>query len=79
MTPGEIKRLYFIIRVFLSYGLDELIPKIKLTLPLRIGRLGFFWIRNQHKDSTIRRKASPCITRASTRMDQVWANVINPS
>ncbi|MBN6352865.1 ubiquinone biosynthesis regulatory protein kinase UbiB [Providencia alcalifaciens] len=50
MTPGEIKRLYFIIRVFLSYGLDELIPKIKLTLPLRIGRLGFFWIRNQHKD-----------------------------
>lgn len=42
MSPGEIKRLYFIIRVFLSYGLDELIPKIKLTLPLRIGRLGFF-------------------------------------
>ncbi|NIA45877.1 MULTISPECIES: ubiquinone biosynthesis regulatory protein kinase UbiB [Providencia] len=50
MTPGEIKRLYFIIRVFLSYGLDELIPKTKLTLPLRIVRLGFFWIRNQHKD-----------------------------
>ncbi|AFH93417.1 TPA: ubiquinone biosynthesis regulatory protein kinase UbiB [Providencia stuartii] len=49
MTPGEIKRLYFIIRVFLSYGLDELIPKVKLTLPLRIGRFGFFWIKNQHK------------------------------
>ncbi|EKT53065.1 putative ubiquinone biosynthesis protein UbiB [Providencia sneebia DSM 19967] len=42
MTPGEIKRLYFIIQVFLSYGLDELIPKTKLTLPLRIGRFGFF-------------------------------------
>ena len=27
MTPGEIRRLYFIIRTFLSYGLDELIPK----------------------------------------------------
>ncbi|AXH62896.1 ubiquinone biosynthesis regulatory protein kinase UbiB [Providencia huaxiensis] len=53
MTPGEIKRLYFIIRVFLSYGLDELIPKIKLTLPLRIGRLGFFWIRNKHKDKAL--------------------------
>ncbi|HDN2511458.1 MULTISPECIES: ubiquinone biosynthesis regulatory protein kinase UbiB [Providencia] len=53
MTPGELKRLYFIIRVFLSYGLDELIPKIKLTLPLRIGRLGFFWIRNQHKDKEL--------------------------
>ncbi|WP_333988084.1 ubiquinone biosynthesis regulatory protein kinase UbiB [Providencia huaxiensis] len=53
MTPGEIKRLYFIIRVFLSYGLDELIPKIKLTLPLRIGRLGFFWIRNKHNDKAL--------------------------
>lgn len=53
MTPGEIKRLYFIIRVFLSYGLDELIPKTKLTLPLRIGRLGFFWIKNKHKDKTL--------------------------
>lgn len=27
MTPGEVRRLYFIIRTFLSYGLDELIPK----------------------------------------------------
>lgn len=26
MTPGELRRLYLIIRVFLSYGLDELIP-----------------------------------------------------
>ncbi|MCW2256439.1 ubiquinone biosynthesis protein [Providencia alcalifaciens] len=53
MTPGEIKRLYFIIRVFLSYGLDELIPKIKLTLPLRIGRFGFFWIKNQHQGKEV--------------------------
>ena len=53
MTPSELKRLYFIVRVFLSYGLDELIPKIKLTLPLRIGRLGFFWIRNKHKDKDL--------------------------
>lgn len=53
MTPGELKRLYFIVRVFLSYGLDELIPKIKLTLPLRIGRLSFFWIRNKHKDKDL--------------------------
>ncbi|WP_409242447.1 hypothetical protein, partial [Enterobacter hormaechei] len=22
MTPGEIRRLYFIVRTFLSYGLD---------------------------------------------------------
>ncbi|WP_420209685.1 hypothetical protein, partial [Escherichia coli] len=24
MTPGEIRRLYFIVHTFLSYGLDEL-------------------------------------------------------
>lgn len=29
MTPGEVRRLYFIIRTFLSYGLDELIPDRK--------------------------------------------------
>lgn len=29
MTPGEVRRLYFIIRTFLSYGLDELIPKMQ--------------------------------------------------
>lgn len=50
MTPGELRRLYLIIRVFLSYGLDELIPKIRLTLPLRIGRYLFFWLPNRHKD-----------------------------
>lgn len=50
MTPGELRRLYLIIRVFLSYGLDELIPKIRLTLPLRIGRYLFFWLPNRHKN-----------------------------
>ncbi|SUH77164.1 ubiquinone biosynthesis protein [Salmonella enterica subsp. enterica serovar Sanjuan] len=30
MTPGEVRRLYFIIRTFLSYGLDELIPECVL-------------------------------------------------
>lgn len=50
MTPGELRRLYLIIRVFLSYGLDELIPKIRLTLPLRIGRYLFFWLPNRHKE-----------------------------
>lgn len=53
MTPGELRRLYLIIRVFLSYGLDELIPKIRLTLPLRIGRYLFFWIPNRHKDKPL--------------------------
>lgn len=53
MTPGEIRRLYFIIRTFLSYGLDELIPKIRLTLPLRFGRRMLFWMTNRHKDKLL--------------------------
>lgn len=30
MTPSELLRLYAIVRVFLTYGLDELIPKMRL-------------------------------------------------
>ena len=32
MTLGEIRRLYFIIKIFLTYGLDELIPRMRFTL-----------------------------------------------
>lgn len=32
MTPSELLRLYAIVRVFLTYGLDELIPKMRLLL-----------------------------------------------
>lgn len=53
MTPGELRRLYLIIRVFLSYGLDELIPRIRLTWPLRFGRYLLFWIPNRHKDKPL--------------------------
>jgi ubiquinone biosynthesis protein len=50
MTPGEIRRLYFIIKVFLSYGLDELIPRLRITFPIRLWRRGIFWLPNRHKD-----------------------------
>ena len=53
MILGEIGRLYIIVRVMLSYGLDELIPKIRLTLPLRLGRKLLFWIPNQHADQPL--------------------------
>jgi ubiquinone biosynthesis protein len=53
MTPGELRRLYFIIRTFLSYGLDELIPKMRITLPLRLWRRLVFWIPNRHKDKQL--------------------------
>ncbi len=49
MSFGEIRRLYFIIKVFLTYGLDELIPQMRITLPLRLWRRCVFWIPNQHK------------------------------
>lgn len=50
---GEICRFYLIIRVMLSYGLDELIPKTWLTLPLRLGRKLLFWISNNHPKLTL--------------------------
>ena len=53
MSFGELRRLYRIIRVFLSYGLDELIPKMRLTLPLRLWRKCLFWLPNRHKDQPL--------------------------
>ena len=53
MTPGEIRRLYFIVRTFLSYGLDELIPRMRITLPLRLWRRTLFWMPNRHKDQEL--------------------------
>ncbi|SUG44735.1 ubiquinone biosynthesis protein [Salmonella enterica subsp. arizonae] len=53
MTPGEVRRLYCIIRTFLSYGLDELIPRMRFTLPLRLWRYSLFWMPNRHKDKLL--------------------------
>jgi len=53
MTFGELRRLYLIIRVFLSYGLDELLPKMRLTLPLRLGRKCLLRMPNRHKDKPL--------------------------
>uniref|UniRef100_T1HSY3 ABC1 domain-containing protein n=2 Tax=cellular organisms TaxID=131567 RepID=T1HSY3_RHOPR len=37
----------------LSYGLDELIPHLRITLPLRIWRKFLFWMPNRHKDKPL--------------------------
>lgn len=37
----------------LSYGLDELIPKMRITLPLRLWRYSLFWMPNRHKDKPL--------------------------
>lgn len=49
MTFGELRRFYLIIHIFLSYGLDELIPITRLTLPVRLWRKCLFWMPNRHK------------------------------
>ncbi len=53
MALTEFRRLYLIVRVLLNYGLDELIPKIRLALPLRVGRHLFFWLKNNHKNKLL--------------------------
>ena len=45
-------RLYQINKVLLQHGLDELIPKRWLPLYAKLGRYGFFWLRNQHPSKT---------------------------
>lgn len=49
MTPSEFFRLYAIIRILLSYGLDELIPKNRLTLLPRLWCRCLFWMPNRHR------------------------------
>lgn len=49
MSFSEIKRLHFIIKVFLTWGLDELIPKRRITLPLRLLRPILVWLPHRHK------------------------------
>ncbi|ACS87515.1 ubiquinone biosynthesis regulatory protein kinase UbiB [Musicola paradisiaca] len=53
MTPGELLRLYRILSVLLTYGLDELVPRIPLTWPLRLWRRLLFWLPNRHKDKPL--------------------------
>ncbi|AKJ40837.1 Probable ubiquinone biosynthesis protein UbiB [Pragia fontium] len=53
MTPSELFRLYAIIRVFLTHGLDELIPKMRLTWPLRMWCRSLFWMKNKYPDKPL--------------------------
>ncbi|WMY96879.1 MAG: ubiquinone biosynthesis regulatory protein kinase UbiB [Arsenophonus sp.] len=52
MQPKKLKRFYYIMRIFLNYGLDEIIPKIKFTLPLKLLFYCLFWLSNKHKDKS---------------------------
>lgn len=68
MTPDELRRLYFIIRVLLSYGVDEFLPKMRLTLLLRFSRWLLFWIPNQHQD----KPRGECLRLALQQLGPVW-------
>ena len=46
-------RLYHILKTFLQYGLDELLPKQVLPWYIRLFRHSLFWLRNKHKDKTV--------------------------
>ena len=48
----RILRLYHINKVLLQHGLDELIPPKWLPWYAKLGRYGFFWLRNKHADKS---------------------------
>ncbi|NGN99648.1 ubiquinone biosynthesis regulatory protein kinase UbiB [Grimontia sp. S25] len=53
MTPSEIRRLYKITQVQLSYGLDELLPDQPITRGPQLMRKMLFWMKNQHSDKQL--------------------------
>jgi len=46
----RIRRLYKIVKTFLHYGLDELLPKKALPWYIKVARHSLFWLRNKHTD-----------------------------
>ena len=46
------QRLYQIVKTFLNFGLDEMIPVGLLPWYVKVGRHSLFWLRNKHKDKT---------------------------
>jgi ubiquinone biosynthesis protein len=48
----RILRFYQINKVMLQHGLDELIPAKWLPWYAKLGRFGFFWLRNKHPDKS---------------------------
>ncbi len=46
-------RLYRIVKTFLHYGLDELVPKKMLPWYAKLGRFSLFWLQNKHKDKPV--------------------------
>jgi ubiquinone biosynthesis protein len=46
-------RLYLIVKTFLHYGLDEMVPQRILPWYAKLGRFLFFWVKNEHQDKAV--------------------------
>jgi len=46
-------RLYRIVKTFLHYGLDEMVPRRMLPWYAKLGRFSCFWLRNKHKNKAV--------------------------
>lgn len=46
-------RVYKIVKTFLNYGLDELLPKKSLPWYVKLIRPSLFWLRNKHKNKPL--------------------------
>lgn len=46
-------RLFKILKTFLQFGLDELLPKKALPWYVKLARISLFWLRNKHRDKPV--------------------------
>ncbi len=46
-------RIYHIIKTFLHFGLDEIVPNKIIPWYAKLARASFFWIRNKHKNKDV--------------------------
>ncbi|TMM45637.1 ubiquinone biosynthesis regulatory protein kinase UbiB [Colwellia ponticola] len=46
------QRLYQIVKTFLNFGLDKMIPAGMLPWYAKVGRYSLFWLKNKHQDKT---------------------------
>jgi ubiquinone biosynthesis protein len=46
------QRLYQIVKTFLNFGLDKMVPAGLLPWYVKVARKSLFWLRNKHKDKT---------------------------
>jgi len=50
------RRLYQIVKTFLQYGLDEMVPARLLPWYAKLARFSLFWLRNKHKDKPVEQR-----------------------